>query len=175
MLRTARNRMPTPKSCSEHCKEQLCHLIVRKFVYWLASICPSNTLDQFVVANFTSFRLTKSILLEMAVYKLQFKLVCSRASRKRARPKLTIRSSSITQNHRNHDVQTSSIILLLLWSRSSITICASIYYHCSTVDSITIVAMSLHSCSQQQRFRTSAVPSTSHHFSPSEASLRNKP
>ena len=64
-----------PKSCSEHCKEQLCHLIVRKFVYWLASICPSNTLDQFVVANFTSFRLTKSILLEMAVYKLQFKLV----------------------------------------------------------------------------------------------------
>jgi hypothetical protein len=75
MLRTARNRMPTPKSCSEHCKEQLCHLIVRKFVYWLASICPSNTLDQFVVANFTSFRLTKSILLEMAVYKLQFKLV----------------------------------------------------------------------------------------------------
>ena len=97
------------------------------------------------------------------------------ASRKRARPKLTIRSNSITQNHRNHDVQTSSIILLLLWSRSSITICASIYYHCSTVDSITIVAMSLHSCSQQQRFRTSAVPSTSHHFSPSEASLRNKP
>lgn len=97
------------------------------------------------------------------------------ASRKRARPKLTIRSNSITQNHRNHDVQTSSIILLLLWSRSSITICASIYYHCSTVDSIAIVAMSLHSCSQQQRFRTSAVPSTSHHFSPSEAILRNKP
>ena len=75
MLRTARNRMPTPKSCSEHCKEQLCHLIVRKFVYWLASICPSNTLDQFVVANFTSFRLTKSILLEMAMYNMQFKLV----------------------------------------------------------------------------------------------------
>jgi hypothetical protein len=75
MLRTARNRMPTPKSCSEHCKEQLCHLVVRKFVYWLASIGPSNTLDQFVGANFTSFRLTKSILLEMAVYNMQFKLV----------------------------------------------------------------------------------------------------
>ncbi len=75
MLWTARNRMPTPKSCSEHCKEQLCNLVVRKFIYWLASICPSNTLDQFVVANFTSFHLTKSILLEMAVYNMQFKLV----------------------------------------------------------------------------------------------------
>ncbi len=75
ILRTARNRMPTPKSCSESCKEQLCHYVVRRFVEWLASICLSNTPGRFVVANFTSFRLTKSILLEMAVYNMQFKLV----------------------------------------------------------------------------------------------------
>ena len=44
-------------------------------VYWLASICQSKTPDQCVVANFTSFFcLTKSILLEMAVYNMQFKL-----------------------------------------------------------------------------------------------------
>ena len=67
ILRTARNRTPTTKSCSDRCKEQLCHLVVRKFVQWLASICPSNTPARFVHAIFTSFRLTKSILLEMAV------------------------------------------------------------------------------------------------------------
>jgi hypothetical protein len=75
MLRTARNRMPTLRSCSEHCKEQLCHYVVRKLVNWLANICRSITPGRFVVANFTSFRLTKSILLEMAMYNMQFKLV----------------------------------------------------------------------------------------------------
>ena len=65
----------SPNSCSERCKEQLCHYVVRRFVEWLASICLSNTPGRFVVANFTSFRLTKSILLEMAVYNMQFKLV----------------------------------------------------------------------------------------------------
>jgi hypothetical protein len=48
---------------------------MRDIVYWLASICQSKTPDQFIVANFTSFRLTKSILLEMAVYNMQFKLL----------------------------------------------------------------------------------------------------
>ena len=73
MLRTARNRMPTPKSCSERCKEQLCHYVVRKFVNWLASICRSNTPGRFVVADFTSFRVTKSILLVAEITALAFR------------------------------------------------------------------------------------------------------